>query len=653
MRIRFRPRGGAFIYYRRFVDTGGMELYNKRIENYITAEILNMDKFDVLRKYFGHTSFRNGQEEIIDAILSGRDALGIMPTGAGKSICYQVPAMLTDGITVVISPLISLMQDQVGALRESGINAACINSAQSAYMRGAALDELRRGRCKIVYVAPERLPTDEFIEFARSAPIAMVTVDEAHCISQWGINFRPSYLKIAEFIDRLAYRPVISAFTATATSRVKQDIAELLKLDDPFTLTTGFNRKNLFFGVERPKSKFKTLLEYLRRYEGRSGIVYCATRKTVDKLEHELNSLDIGATKYHAGLTDDERAANQRDFMYDEKTVMVATNAFGMGIDKSNVSFVIHYNMPKNIESYYQEAGRAGRDGGEADCILLYSPGDIRLNEFMIKNTERNEELDEKEAERAVENDLRNLKSMKKYCVTDGCLRQLMLEYFGEKAPDYCGKCSNCNENFVDEDITVEAQKIVSCVYRLYRKDVNLGRRAIAKILAGKTDDTISYFGLENMPTFGIMSGESQVRILELIDYLIDNGYLYINNIGKYPCVAPTEKSKEIVFDKKDVVRKVPQSKTKTQYTDAPDEEIDEELYGRLKAYRRKLSLLAGVPAYVIFTDATLKEICLKKPASRSEFLNIRGVGEVKAKKYADGFIKIINTYSEENVVKR
>ena len=364
-----------------------------------------MDKFSVLQQYFGHSSFRPGQEQVVDAIVSGQDVLGVMPTGAGKSVCYQVPAMLMPGLTLVISPLISLMQDQVAALEEEGVHAACLNSALPEGLYSTILRAALEGDYKILYVAPERLLTDSFLYLAMHARIAFVAVDEAHCVSQWGQDFRPSYLKIAEFISRLPYRPVIGAFTATATEQVKQDIIALLQLNQPFTLTTGFDRPNLYFGVARPRDKERYIEEYILDHRDRSGIVYCATRKSVESVCKELRSVGISATRYHAGLTPEERSKNQEDFVYDRKRVMVATNAFGMGIDKSNVSFVLHYNMPKNLENYYQEAGRAGRDGERAECILLFSLGDVQTAKYFIQNSHDNDELTPEQAEAAARRD--------------------------------------------------------------------------------------------------------------------------------------------------------------------------------------------------------------------------------------------------------
>ena len=403
-----------------------------------------MTKHALLKKYFGHDDFREGQAKIIDSIICGRDSLAIMPTGAGKSVCYQIPALMFDGITVVISPLISLMKDQVGSILQSGINAAFINSSLSYYEYNETLQDAIDNKFKIIYVAPERLSTESFIRFATNTKISMIAVDEAHCVSQWGQDFRPSYIKIAEFIENLPYRPVISAFTATATAEVRDDIIYLLKLINPFVITTGFDRRNLFFEVRRPKAKFPELCNILMKHENKSGIIYCLTRKNVEEVCENLNAAGYNATRYHAGLNDYERMKNQDDFIYDRKQIIVATNAFGMGIDKSNVSFVIHYSMPKNLENYYQEAGRAGRDGEKADCILLYNGQDVHTNQYLIENTLPNASISPFERDDIKQRDRDRLKQITYYCNTQSCLRSFILKYFGENAPPRCGYCSNC-----------------------------------------------------------------------------------------------------------------------------------------------------------------------------------------------------------------
>ena len=605
-----------------------------------------MNKHGVLSEYFGHAEFRQGQEEIIDNILSGRDVLGIMPTGAGKSVCYQVPALLFDGITIVVSPLISLMSDQVNALVQSGVKAAYINSSLTFPQYREVFRRARMGMYKIIYVAPERLTTDEFISFAESTKISMVTVDEAHCVSQWGQDFRPSYLKIVEFIERLSYRPVVSAFTATATAEVKDDISSILRLNNPFTITTGFDRKNLYFGVKHPKDKYEELKHILSENEGKSGIVYCITRKTVEEVCERLCDDGYSATRYHAGLPDEERRANQEDFICDRSTVMVATNAFGMGIDKSNVSFVVHYNMPKNIEGYYQEAGRAGRDGEPAQCVLLYSGQDVRTNRFLIeKGNEENTDMTE-EMRRAVQmKDLERLKAMTFYCNTTGCLREYLLRYFGERSPAYCGNCSACNTNFETVDVTTEAQKIVSCVYRVQNSGRSFGRTMIADILKGSANKRITQFGLDRFPTYGIMKDFTQIRIIKIMDYLIDNEWLAVE--GEFSVVATTPKSAEIVRGRVKIEMKLEKnSETAVSIkTASADYGVDMGMLAELKKLRLKLASIKHVPAYIIFSDAALKDMCRKLPESREEFLAVSGVGRQKAESYGDEFCSLISEY--------
>ena len=454
------------------------------LENRETAE----KKCEVLRRYFGYTAFRNGQETIVDALLAGRDALCVMPTGAGKSICYQIPALLLPGVTLVISPLISLMQDQVESLTQAGVRAAYLNSTLTPAQYARALRNMAEGAYKIVYVAPERLSTEGFRAVCEKLPISLVAVDEAHCVSQWGQDFRPDYLRIAAFVESLGSRPVVGAFTATATKAVRADMASLLALQDPVCVTTGFDRPNLYFSVQTPHSKPLALLELLEARRDRCGIVYCATRKAVEEVEALLRDKGFSATRYHAGLSEAERRRNQEDFVFDRKSVMVATNAFGMGIDKSNVSFVIHYNMPKNIESYYQEAGRAGRDGSPADCILLYSPQDVRTNRFLIENSEPNPELDAETQEAVQKREYERLRQMTFYCTTTDCLRAFILRYFGEQTAEYCGNCSSCAAGSAVVDASVPAQQVLSCVARTGQR---FGRGMISDILRGSESEKI------------------------------------------------------------------------------------------------------------------------------------------------------------------
>lgn len=602
-----------------------------------------MNKLNVLNKYFGHSSFREGQSELIDKILSRRDVLGVMPTGAGKSLCYQVPALIFDGLTLVISPLISLMKDQVNALVESGIKAAYINSSLTAREYYNVLQKAIDGEYKIIYVAPERLENTDFLEFALGAKIEMVTVDEAHCVSQWGQDFRPSYLKIVDFIRRLPNRPVVSAFTATATTEVREDIIEMLELVNSYAIITGFDRENLSFTVLKPPDKFRELLQLVQGNKGKSGIVYCTTRKLVEQVCDSLQAKGFLATRYHAGLSDHEREENQDDFLYDRSTIMVATNAFGMGIDKSNVSFVVHYNMPKNLESYYQEAGRAGRDGEPAQCVLLYSGQDVRLNQFLIDNSQEiNTGLTEQERQLVKEKDRERLKEMTFYCTTSKCLREYLLRYFGEKPPSYCGNCSNCKTEFETIDITLAAQKIVSCVYRMKERNKSYGKTVVAEVLYGSKNKKIKNYGLNTLSTHGIMSNISLNDIKIMIDFLVENNYLEQTN-DQFPVLKLSLKSHEIINDKPKITMELPKITPVAPVKEAIfNDQVDDQLFNRLKELRTKFATAARVPAYIVFTDASLRDMCRKLPQTREEFLTISGVGAIKADKYGDAFIALI-----------
>ncbi|MGI5856991.1 MAG: DNA helicase RecQ [Candidatus Merdivicinus sp.] len=603
----------------------------------------DMEPRQILKDVFGYDSFRGGQEPLIEAILKGQDALGIMPTGAGKSLCYQVPALAREGVTLVISPLISLMKDQVGALTQSGVRAAYLNSSLTAAQFHRAMENARAGEYRILYVAPERLETEEFLEFARSAEIFMVCVDEAHCVSQWGQDFRPSYLKIPEMIRALPRRPVVSAFTATATAQVREDIVRLLELQAPFVLTTGFDRPNLYFEVRKPASKPEALREILRVHENQSAIIYCATRKTVEEVCEALCREGISATRYHAGLTDGERRENQDDFLCDRKLVMVATNAFGMGIDKSNVSLVVHYNMPKNLESYYQEAGRAGRDGTAADCILLYGGQDVITNQFLIDRSAGGE-LDGETAVAVREKDRERLKAMAFYCHTTDCLREYLLRYFGEKTGGYCGNCGNCLRNFETADVTVEAQKILSCVSRMRQR---FGAKLVCDVLRGGKTDRIRQLQLDKLTTYGILKDTPEHTIRDIIRYLELQGLLRDSG-GEYPVLKLTEGSLEVLRGERRVEMKLnralPEKKEKKAAgkTSAAGA-ADPGLYQKLRALRARLAREQGVPAYVVFTDAALEDMCRRRPESAAQFLEVSGVGQKKLERYGEAFLKVIS----------
>ncbi len=613
-----------------------------------------MNKQETLKQYFGHSVFRPGQEKLIDAILSGRDALGIMPTGAGKSVCFQLPSLMLQGITLVISPLISLMRDQVGSLIQSGVKAAYLNSTLSAVQHCEALKRAAQGQYDLIYVAPERLEHTGFLEFAMNAQISLVTVDEAHCVSQWGQDFRPSYLKIEEFINKLPVRPVLCAVTATATEQVRKDIITILGLNNPVISATGFDRPNLFFEVRQNTNKIEELTDILNNNQDNSGIVYCLTRKTVEEVCEELEKRGFSVTRYHAGLEKEEREKNQRDFDYDNKCIMVATSAFGMGIDKSNVSFVIHYNMPKDIESYYQEAGRAGRDGTPASCILLYNRQDVQVNLFLIKNSNsENSEMTEEQIESIREKSYERLRRMTFYSTTTACLREYILHYFGVQSDAYCGKCSNCTTNFETVDITIEAQKIISCVVRFLRKGHAFGKNVLMEVLYGVNNERTQTYALDELPTYGIMNDTPKERIKNIIEFLVNEGYLS-QTTGQYPVITLTEQSNKVLKDKIMIKMKLKkeekQVKTKEVTTRTP---YDERLMSKLKLLRKDFAKAADVPAFVIFSDYTLQEMCIKKPMTKEAFLGISGVGYTKQKRYGDEFVLLIRSHvlADENSI--
>ncbi len=615
-----------------------------------------MDKYTALKTYFGHTAFRPGQEAVIDALLAGRDVLAVMPTGAGKSACYQIPAVLRRGVTLVVSPLISLMQDQVAALREAGIPAACIHSGQAEETYREIVSSALDGAFRILYVAPERLETDSFLHLALRLDVGLVAVDEAHCVSQWGQDFRPSYLKIADFLARLPRRPVVGAFTATATEQVKADIAALLGLRDPLTLTTGFDRPNLYFAVARPRDKERYVEEYILDHPGKSGIVYCATRKSVESLCRQLRAAGIPATRYHAGLEAGERQKNQEDFVYDRRRVMVATNAFGMGIDKSNVSFVLHYNMPKNLENYYQEAGRAGRDGEKAECILLFSLGDVQTARYFIDNNTDNEDLTPAQAGTVRARELERLDRMVAYCKTTRCLRGMLLEYFGEHHPGKCGNCGNCCGDFVETDITTEAQKILSGLARIQKRwPGGLGVVALVQMLRGSRDKNTLNRGLDRLPTYGIMKDTPPARMRQYLDALEEQGYV-VPAGDEYPVLRLGAPAGEVLFhgrtvtmtERRPAPRPAPPAGRPARRPQPAGDNADS-LLDRLKALRNQLAQRQHLPAYVIFTNASLTEMAEKRPRTTGDFLRISGVGDARARRYGMEFLRVIAEYQREH----
>jgi len=665
---------------------------------------------ETLKKYFGYNDFRAGQEELIRDILAGKDVLGIMPTGAGKSMCFQIPALMGSGLTIVISPLISLMKDQVNALTQSGIGAAFINSSLTESQITKALINAKTGAYKLIYVAPERLTTYDFISFAKSASISMLTVDEAHCISQWGQDFRPSYSKIPEFIATLDRRPVVSAFTATATPFVREDITRQLKLHEPTVLVSGFDRDNLYFEVQKPQDRFAALMDFLQGKEQRCGIIYCSTRAAVEEVCLKLQQKGLNASRYHAGLADAERHGNQEDFLYDRVQIMVATNAFGMGIDKSNVSFVVHFNMPMNLEAYYQEAGRAGRDGGPADCLLLYSGQDVHTNTWMIDNAKsmrnshartdnrerinafsttgetdselfrynpRDVEYPDIETENMLkERDRKRLREITFYCATRDCLRGYILKYFGEKPPNYCGNCGNCNTHFETGDVTLDAQMIISCVARMKER---YGMVMVIDVLRGSKNEKVLRWKLDKLSTYGI-SGKSENHLRDIVNHLILTGGL-VKTDDEFPVIKLGPRAKEILSGEEIVHMKLAKDEPRKGKA-APKAEkqrkgkspvraeshkkdilpvfsaaspaasaknvkrgYDKGLFERLKELRLAIATEQKVPAFVILHDSSLIDMCNKRPKTIDELLKVSGIGQVKAERFGKRFLEIISEY--------
>lgn len=596
---------------------------------------------EVLKKVFGYSSFRKGQQEIIEAVTSGRDALGIMPTGAGKSLCYQIPAILSGGTAIIISPLISLMKDQVDALVQNGVSAASINSAVDWETASDIFREVRQGRVSLLYVAPERLEGEGFAEFLRSIDIGLVVVDEAHCVSQWGHDFRPSYLNIAPVIASLPKRPTVAAFTATATPEVRDDIISQLALREPFTLTTGFDRENLFFHVEHPADKNAALIQYVRQFPDVSGIVYASTRKNVESICERLRGHGINAVRYHAGLSDEERRRNQESFIYDRASIMVATNAFGMGIDKSNVRYVIHYNMPSNLDAYYQEAGRAGRDGLPADCILFYGSKDIMTARFFIAQSPE-------ETRPAA---YRKLQAMVDYCHTNNCLRGYILSYFGESGvPEKCSACGNCTNEIERVDITVEAQKILSCVYRMAQASGGgkYGSVMLVNVLRGSKREEVRRLGFDKISTWGLLKEHSAQNVHEMINFLISENYLQMEN-SDYPVLSFTERTMPFLRSATPLImRRTEERAQKAERLKKRAKSVEivrSELFEELRALRRAIATEEGVPPYVVFTDKTLSAICDMLPTDEEEFLEVPGVGAAKLERYGEAFIDAVNDW--------
>lgn len=628
-----------------------------------------MNLLETLKHYFGYDSLRPGQQELMDGILQGKDVLGIMPTGAGKSLCYQVPALMLEGITLVISPLISLMSDQVKALNQAGVHAAYINSSLTENQIRVALAYAAQGKYKIIYVAPERLNTARFLDFAYYADISMVTVDEAHCISQWGQDFRPSYLEIADFLAKLPDRPIVSAFTATATERVKQDITASLHLQNPVTVVTGFDRPNLFFRVVNRKGGKETdnsILNYVKRHEDESGIIYCATKKNVDSVYALLLQYGIAAGRYHAGLSLEERKKNQDDFTYDRIRVMVATNAFGMGIDKSNVRFVIHYNMPQSMENYYQEAGRAGRDGEPAKCILLFSTQDVMISKLLLGSKDF-EGMDFQEIEQVKHQDSRRLQLMEGYCMTTSCLRNYILEYFGETTHQPCDNCGNCHQEFEELDMTLDAKWVVGCITEMRGR---YGQALVIGTLLGSKKARLKDIGATSYNCYGQLENRTEADLRLLISQMIRMGYI-TQTEGEYSVLKAgniadlQNKNTKIIIKKFKEKEKISTTKkhktpfkkdsfsasTESSSTDstATNSSHNSALFEALRQLRLQIAKEESVPPYIVFTDRTLIDMCSKLPQNEDEMLNVSGVGQNKLKKYGQRFLQEISAFQSAN----
>jgi len=583
----------------------------------------------LLKKHFGYEQFRDGQRKIIEQVLNGTDTLGIMPTGGGKSICYQIPALLIPGVTLVISPLISLMKDQVEALDQVGIPATFINSTLSSQEVNDRLSDVQYGAYKLLYLAPERLESHAFMEEIRRLPVGLIAVDEAHCISQWGHDFRPSYLRIQSLAGQLDSSPVVLALTATATPRVQEDIRRALDISNENTVLTGFERSNLSFQVIKGQNKQKFIDAYVKKNQSVSGIIYCATRKTVDHLYERLRQKEIAVGRYHAGLSAEERVLEQDRFLRDEITIMIATNAFGMGIDKSDVRYVIHAQMPKNMEGYYQEAGRAGRDGLPSDCLLLHSEQDVQVQRFLIDQSQG--DVDHKEAE------LKKLYQMRDYCHTQGCLQAFILHYFGEGEADDCGRCSNCLDERSSVDVTKEAQMVLSCIIRMGER---FGKMMVAQVLTGSANKKVLEQNFDQLPTYGLLKQQSAKDVGDLIDFLTSEQYIGITG-GQFPLLYVTHSGKEVLLGKKSVMRK--------EAVRISSVALDDPLFEELRSLRKEIAGEEKVPPYLIFSDQALRDMCAKQPATIDEFLDVKGVGKQKAEKYGNRFIQAIGVYLSEH----
>ncbi|MGI8300641.1 DNA helicase RecQ [Bacillus paranthracis] len=583
---------------------------------------------ELLASYFGYSSFRRGQDETIKNVLDGKDTVCIMPTGGGKSICYQIPALVFEGTTLVISPLISLMKDQVDTLVQNGISATYINSSISITEANQRIQLAKQGHYKLLYVAPERLDSMEFVDQLIDMKIPMIAIDEAHCISQWGHDFRPSYLHIHRILDYLPEKPLVLALTATATPQVRDDICNTLGINQENTIMTTFERENLSFSVIKGQDRNAYLADYIRQNQKESGIIYAATRKVVDQLYEDLMKAGVSVSKYHAGMSDNDRNEQQELFLRDEVSVMVATSAFGMGIDKSNIRYVIHYQLPKNMESYYQEAGRAGRDGLDSACILLYSSQDVQVQRFLI---------DQSTGESRFSNELEKLQNMTDYCHTEQCLQSFILQYFGEEPKEDCGRCGNCTDDRESIDVTRESQMVLSCMIRTNQR---FGKQMIAQVLTGSKNKKVIEFNFHTLPTYGLLSNRSVKEVSEFIEFLISDELIAVEH-GTYPTLKVTEKGKEVLLGKENVLRKE-RVETRQIVQDHP-------LFEVLREVRKEIAQGEGVPPFVIFSDQTLKDMCAKMPQSNSELLTVKGIGEHKLVKYGSHFLQAVQHFIEEN----
>ncbi|BCA31841.1 DNA helicase RecQ [Bacillus thuringiensis] len=583
---------------------------------------------ELLASYFGYSSFRRGQDETIKNVLDGKDTVCIMPTGGGKSICYQIPALVFEGTTLVISPLISLMKDQVDTLVQNGIPATYINSSISIAEANQRIQLAKQGHYKLLYVAPERLDSMEFVDQLIDMKIPMIAIDEAHCISQWGHDFRPSYLHIHRILDYLPEKPLVLALTATATPQVRDDICNTLEINQENTIMTTFERENLSFSVIKGQDRNAYLADYIRQNQKESGIIYAATRKVVDQLYEDLMKAGVSVSKYHAGMSDSDRNEQQELFLRDEVSVMVATSAFGMGIDKSNIRYVIHYQLPKNMESYYQEAGRAGRDGLDSTCILLYSSQDVQVQRFLI---------DQSTGESRFSNELEKLQNMTDYCHTEQCLQSFILQYFGEEPKEDCGRCGNCTDNRESIDVTRESQMVLSCMIRTNQR---FGKQMIAQVLTGSKNKKVIEFNFHTLPTYGLLSNRSVKEVSEFIEFLISDELIAVEH-GTYPTLKVTEKGKEVLLGKENVLRKE-RVETRQIVQDHP-------LFEVLREVRKEIAQGEGVPPFVIFSDQTLKDMCVKMPQNDSELLTVKGIGEHKLVKYGSHFLQAVQHFIEEN----